>query len=147
MENLNNINTIWPRIAMAQMTLIKCGNCGKQIESLGETEVVCRYCGSKTTAEEDKEETDFMRRAQIFNLEDEIKKEKFVRNITIIAAGLTFGIGLFIALAVNTSPAFMVIFVILFLGLGGLGYWRHSNLDKLKSKKFDLAGGKLLSGF
>ena len=132
---------------MAQMTLIKCNNCGKHIESLGETEVVCRYCGKKTTAEEEKEETDYMRRARIFNLEDDIKKEKFVRNITFIMAGLTFAMGLFITLAINTSPVFMMIAVVLFLVLGGLGYWRHNNLDKLRSKKFDLAGGKLLSDY
>jgi len=132
---------------MAQTTLIKCTNCGKLIESLGEAEVNCRYCGSKTSAEEDKEETDFMRRAQIFNLEDDIKNEIFIRNISLILAFVTLLTGLFIVLAVNTTIVFMIVALVMFLAWGGFGYFHHLNLDKLKSKKFDLAGGKLLSDY
>ncbi|MDP7265639.1 MAG: hypothetical protein QGH39_08790 [Candidatus Thermoplasmatota archaeon] len=132
---------------MAQTTLIKCSNCGKLIESLGEVEVICRFCGSKTSADEDKEETDFMRRAQIFNLEEDIKNEMFIRNISLLLASVTLVTGLFIVLAVNTSIVFMIVSLVMLLGWGGFGYFHHQNLDKLKSKKFDLAGGKLLSGY
>ncbi|MDP6156991.1 MAG: hypothetical protein QF682_12780 [Candidatus Thermoplasmatota archaeon] len=132
---------------MAQTTLIKCSNCGKLIESLGEVEVICRFCGSKTSADEDKEETDFMRRAQIFNLEEDIKNEIFIRNISLLLASVTLVTGLFIVLAVNTSIVFMIVSLVMLLGWGGFGYFHHQNLDKLKSKKFDLAGGKLLSGY
>ena len=132
---------------MAEMTLIKCTNCGKQIESLGETEVTCRYCGEKVVVKEDEEETDFMRRAQIFNLEDEIKSEKFQKKIGFILLGLTLGALLFLFFAVNTQPIFMVINAVLFLGCLGFSIVHHKKLDKLKSQKFDLAGGKLLGGY
>ncbi len=132
---------------MAEMTLIKCTSCGKRIESLGESEVVCRYCGEKIVVEEEEQETDYMRRAQIFNLEDEIKNEVFQRKVGFLLSGVTLLSGLFLALAVNTSIIFMVISLVLFVGFLLFGAVHHRKLDKLKSQKFDLAGGKLLGGY
>ena len=132
---------------MAQMTMVKCTNCGKQIDSLGESELICRYCGKKTVVEDEKDDTDFMRRAQIFNLEDDIKNEMFGKKICFLLAGLTLAVGLFLTLAVNTNIFFMILSLVLLLVWFGFGYVHHSKLDKLKSKKFDLAGGKLLSDY
>jgi len=132
---------------MAQMTMVKCTNCGKQIDSLGESELICRYCGKKTVVEDEKEATDFMRRAQKLNLEDDIKNEIFGKKIGFLLAGLTFAVGLFITLMVNTSIIFMILSLVLILAWLGFGIFHHRKLDELKSKKFDLAGGKLLSDY
>ena len=88
-----------------------------------------------------------MRRAQIFNLEDDIKNEIFGKKIGFLLAGLTFAVGLFITLMVNTSIIFMILSLVLILAWLGFGIFHHRKLDELKSKKFDLAGGKLLSDY
>ncbi len=132
---------------MRKTTLIKCNNCNKTIDSLGKNKVSCRYCGKVTAIDTDDSDSDVMRRAQIFNLDDIIKKESFMRNMALGESVLTLAVGLFLLLFVTTNIAIMVFVFVAFAACVTFALMKHTKLEKTKGMKSDLDGGKLLSEY
>ncbi len=62
--------------------MIKCSNCGRTLEDTFHEEIICTYCGKKTNREEalstSEEE---VRRRLIWDISDNIRKYKAIRNI------------------------------------------------------------------
>lgn len=132
---------------MSKMNLIKCSNCGKRIESYGENEVSCRYCGKKTVIEKDDSDTDVMRTAQILNLEDTIVKNLYIRNIAFVETTITLVLGLFLVLFVSKNIPIMIIFFVLFCVSSVFVFLVQKRLEKAKSMKRDLTGGGMISDY
>jgi hypothetical protein len=123
--------------------MIKCGNCGRMLEDTFQEHIICRYCGKKTNREEalsNSEEE--IRRRVIWDISDNIRKYKLMRNVG-------FGIGpvlLFIAFLFLFSNVFTLYIQLIFvatLGLGCawlfVGYIASRNLEGGMGKMFDLS--------
>lgn len=96
--------------------MIKCGNCGKMVQDTLQEEVVCQYCGKRTNREEamatSEEE---VRRRLIWDISDNIRKFKAMRNAGFAVGSLLLLFSFLILFSNLFTLKIQIIFIVAFI--------------------------------
>lgn len=124
--------------------MIKCSNCHRMLQDTFHEEIICTYCGKRTNrAEAIATSEEEVRRKMIWDISDNIRKYKAMRNIG-VAAGpvlIVFGV-LFLFSNIFTLMVQILMGATIALGVVWLAIGISSNKKKedTVNKMYDMSG-------
>jgi hypothetical protein len=125
--------------------LIKCSNCGRNLEDTGQDEFTCHFCGKKTIRDLSADQEVFEQKVMVMRLNAEVKWQKSAYKILmacgigIIALSFIFHFAdKFLPLVMYSTVAILVMgIVVLFFGLSLRKKYKGNS-----GKLMDLTGGR-----
>lgn len=122
--------------------MVECPKCHRQILDNGGPFLICRFCGYKVTrAELDKQSEEETSQILLVNLQHDVNKLKFFKNIAIIVGSLCL-LAPILLLALVTIKNIFLLSITFIIALGWLiaAGVLIKKLDVKKSKLFDMVG-------
>jgi uncharacterized membrane protein YvbJ len=125
--------------------LIKCSNCGRNLEDTGQDEFICHYCGKKTIRDLSADQELFDQKVMVMRLNAEVRWQKGAYKILLLSGIAIIALSFIFHFAAKFLPSVMYSSVaVLVLGIVTLviGLMLRKRYKRNSGKLIDLTGGR-----
>ena len=125
--------------------LIKCSNCGRNLEDTGQDEFTCHYCGKKTIRDLSADQDLFDQKVMVMRLNAEVRWQKGAYKVLLLSGIAIIALSFIFHFAAKFLPPVMYSSVgVLILGIVTLvfGLMLRKRYKRNSGKLIDLTGGR-----
>ncbi len=125
--------------------LIKCNNCGRNLEDTGQDEFTCHYCGKKTIRDLSADQELYDQKVMVMRLNAEVRWQKGAYRILLMCGIAIIALSFIFHFAAKFLPLVMYSSVgVLVLGIVTLvfGLMLRKRYKRNSGKLIDLTGGR-----